>query len=420
MKKLDVVIVGGGMITQLQILPSILYLRRTGKIGDITVSALNGRPLKALAESNLFTNAFPGDTFRPLPDFNKVDIDKPFPDLFKEAIAALPPYNLVVVAVPDQMHYGVLKTALEHNQHVMCVKPLVLKYDQAVEIEKEALAKGLFIGVEYHKRFDRQNIMARRLCRDGKFGEFVLGHASLIEPYYYRSSNFQNWFTTENTDPFTYIGCHYVDLVAFITGLKPVEVSVDGKIGSFPNGNKGFLWSDGRVRWENGAIFDVINGLGYPNAAAGGNMQGLQMFFEGKQDGGYLEHQDQFRGVKHSYVVLDDEPGASLYNEPNPHYFRLLSRGGDFLTPVGYGYESIEAIILGAMRVNEAAADASGNAATALRRSAIAKIDEEGIIATPANSSYNELVVEAARLSILNDGRKAVIEYGGTPRARLK
>ena len=48
----------------------------------------------------------------------------------------------------------------------------------------------------------------------------------MIEPYYYRHSNFQNWFTRENSDPFTYVGCHYVDLIYFITGLKPVEVSV--------------------------------------------------------------------------------------------------------------------------------------------------------------------------------------------------
>jgi hypothetical protein len=34
-----------------------------------------------------------------------------------------------------------------------------------------------------------------------------------------------------------------------------------------------------------------------------------------------------------------------------------------------------------------------------------------GHLATPANSSYNELVIEAGRASILNGGREAVIEY---------
>ena len=47
-----------------------------------------------------------------------------------------------------------------------------------------------------------------------------MGEAKLIEPYYYRHSNFQNWFTCDKTDPFVYVGCHYVDLVYFITGLQ--------------------------------------------------------------------------------------------------------------------------------------------------------------------------------------------------------
>jgi hypothetical protein len=46
--------------------------------------------------------------------------------------------------------------------------------------------------------------------------------------------------------------------------------------------------------------------------------------------------------------------------------------------------------------------------------------DQEGIMATPKNSSYNELVIEAGRLSITNGGREAVIEYGENPRAALK
>jgi hypothetical protein len=41
-------------------------------------------------------------------------------------------------------------------------------------------------------------------------------------------------------------------------------------------------------------------------------------------------------------------------------------------------------------------------------------------MATPANSRYNELVVEAGRLSIVNGGREAVIEYDPKPGVRLR
>ena len=40
-KKPQVTIVGGGMITQIQILPSIYQLQRMGVVGDISICALN-------------------------------------------------------------------------------------------------------------------------------------------------------------------------------------------------------------------------------------------------------------------------------------------------------------------------------------------------------------------------------------------
>ena len=54
------------------------------------------------------------------------------------------------------------------------------------------------------------------------------------------------------------------------------------------------------------------------------------------------------------------------------------------------------------------------------RQELIKEVDKKGIIATPANSHINELVVEAARISILNDGDAVTIEYGQTPYVKLR
>ena len=54
----------------------------------------------------------------------------------------MPPRQGVIVAVPDQFHYEIVKECLMHNQHVLCVKPLVLKYDQAVEVEGDGAPAG--------------------------------------------------------------------------------------------------------------------------------------------------------------------------------------------------------------------------------------------------------------------------------------
>ncbi|MGI6461230.1 MAG: Gfo/Idh/MocA family protein [Candidatus Hydrogenedentales bacterium] len=417
-KAFDVTIVGGGMITCDLLLPSIYHLQRLGMVGEIHICALNNTPLHALKENPQFAQAFPGQDFIAHPSLDEA-ADASFPERYKEVLAAMEPYNAVVVATPDQLHYPVVMEALNNKQHVLCVKPLVLKYAQAVEIEELARQKGLFVGVEYHKRFDRRALIARGRYEQGHFGDFVMGEAKLIEPYLYRHSNFQNWFTCENTDPFVYIGCHYVDLTYFITGLKPAGVSVHGVKGTFPNGNTGYLWSQGRVVFENDAVLSVINGLGYPDEGAGSNEQGLVLYCEGPEKTGLIQHDDQFRGVSHSYLS-GLGTGGTAFNFVNPDFFQLGSWEGVGYKPMGYGYDSVAAILGSVARLREETAGMPEEDALAKRQEIIDEIDEKRLIATPANSSINELVTEAARMSILSDGDFVKIVYDGFPRIEPK
>lgn len=384
MMKPDIALIGGGMITQDQILPSLYQLQRLNVIGGIAICSLNPEHLDALEQSEMIRRAFPGHSFvRALQPYGEV-------------MAKLPPRSIVVVALPDQIHYDAIMTALRANHHVLSVKPLVLKAAQAVEIEDEARARGLMVGIEYHKRFDDRSLMARMRYREGKFGEFKLGTACLLEKWFYRHSNFQNWFTAGNSDAFTYIGCHYVDLVAFITGLRPVSVSLYGVRDRFPNGNEGFLWTDARVIWENGACLNVQNALGFPDHAPGGNTQGITMYCSAGENGAWLEHSDQYRGLRYAY-------SDGTFAEPSPDYFQYVDIGGPGLAPVGYGYRSVAAIIDACIQVE--------SAPEGVRQQLLDQIDEAGVIATPGNSRYNELVIEAGRLSILNGGHEAVIDY---------
>ena len=415
---LDIVIVGGGMITYDLLLPSVYHLQRTGVVNSIKICALDSAPLKSLKNSKEILEAFPGQDFEAYPSITEAEGNK-FPNLYKDVISTMNPRQMVIVAMPDHLHYPVVMEALKNNQHVLCVKPLVLKYEQAVEIEKIAFEKGLFVGVEYHKRFDRRSLMAKRSYELNHFGEFVIGEAKLIEPYYYRSSNFQNWFTCDITDPFVYIGCHYVDLVYFITGLKPVEVSVSGIKGKFPNGNEGYMWANGRVRFENNALLSIIDGLGYPDQAAGSNEQNLEMFFEGDGKTGMLKHDDQFRGVEHSYLN-GIGCGGSHFNYVSPDFYKVVPWEGEGYKPIGYGFDSVAASITMAYQIENEVKALAVSDSLKKRRELIKKVDKKGIIATPANSFINELVVEAARISILNDGEIVNIEYGKSPHVKLR
>jgi hypothetical protein len=172
------------------------------------------------------------------------------------------------------------------------------------------------------------------------------------------------------------------------------------------------------VTWENGALLSVINGLGYPDAAAGSNDQGLVMYCEGKGQTGLIFHDDHHRGVAYSYLE-GIGPGGSKYNYVSPDFFRLVPWEGPGYKPIGYGYESVAGITQSIHRIGNETAGLAADAALARRRQLIREVDASGLIATPANSTINELVVEAARMSILQGAAPARIVYGDHPHVEL-
>jgi hypothetical protein len=179
------------------------------------------------------------------------------------------------------------------------------------------------------------------------------------------------------------------------------------------------MWANGRVRFENNAILSVIDGLGYPDAAAGSNEQNLQMFFEGDSKTGMIKHNDQNRGVEHSYLE-GIGCGGSQFNFVSPDFYRIVPWEGEGYKPVGYGPDSVSASITMAIGIENEVDGMTAGESLKRRQEMIREVDKKGIIATPANSFINELVVEAARISILNDGDAVIIEYGDKPHVKKR
>src|SRR5207248_8524495 len=100
----------GGMITQSCLLPYHYHLKRTGVVGKIDICATNTLRLKALHDSQEFHEAFPGQDFTAHPALTESP-DKTFPELYKEVLAAMAPGKMVVVALPDHLHYEVVMHA---------------------------------------------------------------------------------------------------------------------------------------------------------------------------------------------------------------------------------------------------------------------------------------------------------------------
>ena len=111
---------------------------------------------------------------------------------------------------------------------------------------------------------------------------------------------------------------------------------------------------------------------------------------------------------------------GSKYNYVSPDFYRLVPWEGQGYKPVGYGYESVAANLETIARIEAAVGALPESESLSQRRRMIANVDRQGILATPANSFINELVVEAARLSIVRDGTWAEIHYQPQPHVRLE
>src|SRR5436190_2143348 len=125
----DVLVIGAGMIVYDQILPSLYHLQRLGQIGELSIVATSAKHIKKLI-SERFAQAFPGQQFKAFPSINCSEMDRNI-DLWRERVSSLPSQSLVVVATPDETHDSMVRHAIACDQHVLCVKPLVHRYDQS-------------------------------------------------------------------------------------------------------------------------------------------------------------------------------------------------------------------------------------------------------------------------------------------------
>jgi len=133
--------------------------------------------------------------------------------------------DVLFVAVPDHLHARAILEALAHGVHVIAEKPMCLHTAEADRIIAEAEARGLIVAVDMHKRYDPfvRELMTHSVRR---YGDIIRIRAVLEEPLEVSTEVFA-W--AEQSDPFTYVGCHWLDVVSHYTGAFPRAVYATGE-----------------------------------------------------------------------------------------------------------------------------------------------------------------------------------------------
>ncbi len=82
-----------------------------------------------------------------------------------------PEIDLVVVNVPDKLHYSFAKDALIAGKHVVVEKPFVLDVDEGAELIDLAGKMGKVLTVFQNRRWDSDFLTVEKLLREGWLGE---------------------------------------------------------------------------------------------------------------------------------------------------------------------------------------------------------------------------------------------------------
>lgn len=243
-------------------------------------------------------------------------------------------FDCAVVCVPDHLHFEVADALMSRNIHCLIVKPLTPTLGEARALLRLQNSRGLHCAVEFHKRFDEQNLLVRKVLREGRLGRPLYMVVSYSQRISIPLDTFRNW--ASRTNIFQYLGVHYADLIYFLTGLTPVRVSAVGARGvldargvnTWDSVHATIIWRDERAQDEMVAQL-AIGWVDPITTSALSDQKFLLVGSEGRMD---VEQKD--RGVN----LVTKTGGIETIN---PYFSMLLEDADGSQVFQGYGFKSI-------------------------------------------------------------------------------
>ena len=259
--------------------------------------------------------------------------DEPWNDI----LAAFPDLDVMAVATPDHLHTQPILAALARGVHVLTEKPMCLSIQEADQIIEAAKAKNLIVAVDMHKRYDPDHLRIRDDIQN-RIGAPLYGTAYLEEPLEVSTSTFK-W--VESSDPFSYVGPHWTDLIWSYYKSKPVSLTAVGqKKRLIRDGINAFDAVQVRVDYDNGMSINYHNNWITPADFEGPVNQGHEILgADGK-----VESDQQYRGFR-----WWNAGGGSRTS--NNHFTREVQRPDGSKGYIGYGVDSLTVGLVAVCRV---------------------------------------------------------------------
>lgn len=208
------VILGGGGVTAEFYLPAFELMGRTEAVTVVDPSPASLAPL---------AKAFPWASL--------VESDH------QGFLAGLKPGGdeRIIVALPNALHVGATRQALDAGRHVLCEKPLALSAAACTALAKQAKAAGLTLRVAMSRRYLAALMLARQMVTSGDLGAVRSVEVRDCSQFLWRPRSFA-FFAAESGGVLADMGVHYLDFLDTVVGpMKPVSYEDDARGGTESN-----------------------------------------------------------------------------------------------------------------------------------------------------------------------------------------
>lgn len=370
------------------VLPALIEGRRRGRVASVFVAGTQPAHLTTLRAKVADLERQTGVTL-PLRGFPEGDAASS--DAYLAAIGALPRPGCAIVCVPDHLHRTIAGDAIEAQLHTLVVKPLAPTLREARELVSLAARQDVYGAVEFHKRFDRANLMLRDAVSRGTVGQPLYAVVEYSQRRSVPTERFRAWVDKVNV--FQYLGVHYVDVLAFATGATPRRVIATGQ--------KRWLVSQGID------AHDAIQAIVEWRLPDGGDFVSmiLTSWVDPESTSAMSDQRIMLVGTRGRYASDQKRRGISIVTdagteEPNPDFTMPYGTRPGEVEFRGYGVDSILQFVEDVARI----------CAGELTPDVL-----EGRRPTFRESLLSVAVIEAAGRSLTHDGRCVDVEPVGAP-----
>ena len=335
---MKILIIGNGMYISGRgtngfgtVMPGVLeYIRGGGDVIEVHMVGTNLKRSLAAASKveELMRQAGVSVKLITYPD--NVEKDK---KAYKKVLNKIENLTCAIVSVPDNLHFSVTMDCLEAGLHTLVVKPLTPTVKEAKDLIKLATNKKLYGAVEFHKRWDKHNLMLRDIFQSGRLGDPLYSWTEYSQRKSIPSQAFKSW--VEKSNVLQYLGVHYIDIIHFVTGAAPIRVMATGQKNWLKN--QGINVHDSiqcMIEWKmpDSTIFNQTLLTNWVDPETSSAVSDQKIRFVGTK--GRFEADQKDRGIN---LIVD---GESIVT-PNPDFCQSYGNKTSQIRWEGYGIESI-------------------------------------------------------------------------------